>query len=57
MVVLTIAADGKPEGVMTAQMLRQVFGVESDVILDPRRGTPLCLPYAAYSGGILDNRQ
>ncbi|MDR5900080.1 hypothetical protein QC823_13930 [Halomonas vilamensis] len=33
------------------QMLRQVFGVESDVILDPRRGTPLCLPYAAYSGG------
>ncbi|MGS2744125.1 ABC transporter ATP-binding protein [Halomonas sp. LS-001] len=54
MVVLnqgSIAADGKPAEVMTAQMLRQVFGVESDVILDPRRGTPLCLPYAAYSGG------
>lgn len=54
MVVLdqgSIAADGKPAEVMTAQMLRQVFGVESDVISDPRRGTPLCLPYAAYSNG------
>lgn len=49
MVVLdrgAIAADGPPGVVMTVDMLRAVFGVEADIILDPRRGTPICLPYA-----------
>ncbi|MDZ7710824.1 MAG: ABC transporter ATP-binding protein [Roseovarius sp.] len=49
-----IAADGPPGEVMTAHMLRAVFGVEADVITDPRRGTPLCLPYATheFSSGL-----
>ena len=50
MVVLqqgAIAADGPPDAVMTAHMLRRVFGVEADIIADPRRGTPVCLPFAA----------
>ena len=50
MVVLdqgAIAADGAPGVVMTAAMLRKVFGIEADIIKDPRRGTPICLPFAA----------
>ena len=52
-----IAADGPPGEVMTAHMLRAVFGVEADVITDPRRGTPLCLPYAIHevSSGLKSN--
>jgi iron complex transport system ATP-binding protein len=50
MVVLdrgAIAADGPPGSVVTVGMLRKVFGVEADVLTDPRRGTPICLPFAA----------
>ncbi|MNF09663.1 hypothetical protein D3C80_2103840 [compost metagenome] len=27
-------------------MLREVFGIEADIVTDPRTGVPLCLPYA-----------
>jgi iron complex transport system ATP-binding protein len=37
--------EGKPEEVMTPEMLRVVFGIDADVIPDPRSGTPMCLPY------------
>lgn len=37
--------EGKPGEVMTSRMLRDVFGIDADVIPDPRSGTPLCLPY------------
>ncbi|WP_199616372.1 ABC transporter ATP-binding protein [Paenibacillus alkalitolerans] len=38
--------EGKPEEVMTSQMLREVFNIDADVIPDPRTGAPLCLPYS-----------
>jgi len=41
----TVLYEGKPEEVMTSQMLRDVFGIDADVIPDPRTGAPLCLPY------------
>jgi iron complex transport system ATP-binding protein len=41
-----IVAAGPPREVMTRGMLRDVFAVEADVFVDPRTGTPLCLPYA-----------
>lgn len=37
--------EGNPQEVMTSQMLRDVFGIDADVIPDPRTGAPLCLPY------------
>lgn len=30
---------------MTPQVLREVFGIEADIVPDPRTGVPLCLPY------------
>lgn len=40
------AATGSPEKVMTPDVLREVFGIEADIVTDPRTGVPLCLPYA-----------
>lgn len=40
-----VVAEGPPGQVMTPEMLRRVFGIEADVISDPRTGVPLCLPY------------
>jgi iron complex transport system ATP-binding protein len=41
----TVLYEGKPEVVMTPQMLRDVFNIDADVIPDPRTGAPMCLPY------------
>lgn len=40
------AAIGSPQEVMTSDVMREVFGIEADIITDPRTGVPLCLPYA-----------
>jgi iron complex transport system ATP-binding protein len=40
-----IAEEGPPHRVVTAELLRSVFGVEVDVILDPRTGAPICVPF------------
>lgn len=37
--------EGSPTEVVHKEMLREVFGIEADVIPDPRTGSPLCLPY------------
>lgn len=39
-------ATGTPEEVMTPDVLREVFGIEADIVTEPRTGVPLCLPYA-----------
>jgi iron complex transport system ATP-binding protein len=45
-----VVCEGTPEQVMTQEVLRDVFGIEADIISDPRTGVPLCLPYGlAYS--------
>jgi iron complex transport system ATP-binding protein len=41
-----VTATGTPHEVMTPAMLRTVFGVEAEVVPDPRTGAPLCLLYA-----------
>jgi len=41
-----IVADGTPQEVLTPALLASVFGVHAHIILDPERGTPVCLPYA-----------
>ena len=41
-----ISAQGSPDEVMRPEVLREVFGIEAEVIRDPRFGTPHCLAYA-----------
>ncbi|RUS47266.1 ABC transporter ATP-binding protein [Cohnella sp. AR92] len=41
----SVRYEGDPVEVMTPEMLRVVFGIDADVIPDPRSGTPMCLPY------------
>ena len=41
-----VITSGNPLEVMTPEVLQTVFGIKSDIILDPRSGQPLCLPYA-----------
>lgn len=41
-----VVCQGTPTEVMTCAVLLEVFGIEADVIIDPRSGVPLCLPYA-----------
>lgn len=41
-----IFASGKPSDVVTAAIMHDVFGLDVDIIPDPRAGSPLCIPYA-----------
>ena len=40
-----VAAAGPPAEIVTPALLRSVFGVEADVLRDPRSNVPLCIPY------------
>lgn len=40
-----LVAAGAPREVVTPALLREVFGVEADVVPDPRTGVPICVPY------------
>jgi iron complex transport system ATP-binding protein len=40
-----VVSQGTPTEVMTRDVLRLVFGIEADIISDPRTGVPLCLPF------------
>ncbi|WP_126428549.1 ABC transporter ATP-binding protein [Brevibacillus marinus] len=42
----TVVSEGSPQQVMTKEVLREVFGIEADILYDPRTGVPLCLPFA-----------
>ena len=41
-----VIKSGSPSEVMTPEVLQAVFGIKSNIILDPHSGQPLCLPYA-----------
>ncbi|MBP1992308.1 ABC transporter ATP-binding protein [Paenibacillus eucommiae] len=45
-----VISEGTPTTVMTPDVLRKVFGIEADIIPDPRSGVPLCLPF-----GLVDS--
>ncbi|MDT0109987.1 ABC transporter ATP-binding protein [Listeria booriae] len=40
-----VISEGAPAQVMTEQTLEDVFGIKADIMVDPRTGVPLCLPY------------
>ncbi|OAS15349.1 ABC transporter ATP-binding protein [Paenibacillus oryzisoli] len=41
----TIYAEGKPEDIVNASLLRDVFAMDCQVTTDPIFGTPMCIPY------------
>jgi len=41
----TVYAQGKPENVISRQLVKDVFQLDCEVIYDPLFGTPLCVPY------------
>lgn len=41
----SIYAEGRPEDVISCDMVRHVFDMECQVMPDPLFGTPLCIPY------------
>ncbi|MFG2173730.1 ABC transporter ATP-binding protein [Streptomyces niveus] len=43
-----IVAEGHPGGIVTAELVREVFGLESVVVPDPVTGSPLVVPGAPY---------
>jgi len=45
-----VVAAGDPSGVVTAELVREVFGVESVVAADPVTGTPLVVPLGRHHG-------
>ncbi|MFJ1749819.1 ABC transporter ATP-binding protein [Streptomyces sp. NPDC088116] len=46
-----IVAEGHPSEVVTAELVREVFGLESVVVPDPVTGSPLVVPGAPYRPG------
>ncbi len=50
-----IYASGAPSDVMTPRTLREVFGVEADIISDARDGSPLCVPYELSTNELSTN--
>jgi iron complex transport system ATP-binding protein len=48
-----IVAEGSPAEVVTAELVREVFGLESVVIPDPVTGSPLVVPGAPYRPGAV----
>lgn len=40
-----VFAQGKPEYVINCSLVKNVFGMDCEVTIDPLFGTPLCIPY------------
>lgn len=40
-----VYSQGKPEDIITRDMVRDVFGMNCDIALDPLFGTPTCIPH------------
>jgi iron complex transport system ATP-binding protein len=46
-----IVAQGTPEAVVTAETVREVFGIDSRILTDPVTGTPLLVPVGRLANG------
>ncbi|WP_018133465.1 ABC transporter ATP-binding protein [Effusibacillus pohliae] len=51
----TVYAQGKPEEIVTEELVRDVFGMDCQLTQDPIYGTPLCIPYG--KGRIVTRKQ
>lgn len=52
-----VLGEGSPQEVMTPDLLRNVFGIEADIVPDPRTGVPLCLPYELTRMSLCEEKQ
>ncbi|MBD2091508.1 ABC transporter ATP-binding protein [Microcoleus sp. FACHB-1515] len=48
----TIYAQGKPSEVMTPELVRDVFEVDCQIVRDPVKGTPMCVPIARSNSSL-----
>ncbi|CAH1218650.1 Petrobactin import ATP-binding protein FpuD [Paenibacillus plantiphilus] len=51
----TIAAQGRPEDIITKELVRSVFGMECELMVDPFFGTPLCVPQGRGRRIVVDS--
>jgi iron complex transport system ATP-binding protein len=51
-----VYAHGKPEDIITAKLVKKVFGLNCQIGSDPIFGTPLCIPYGKGRNINNDNR-
>jgi ABC-type cobalamin/Fe3+-siderophores transport system ATPase subunit len=49
-----LIAQGHPRDVLTAELIRDVFGVDAHIVAHPSSGAPMCVPIAPVSGGAVD---
>lgn len=40
--------EGAPAEIFTQDMLRTVFGIDAEILRDPRSGSPYCIPYVQW---------
>ncbi|WLR49938.1 ABC transporter ATP-binding protein [Bacillus tianshenii] len=50
-----IYAQGRPEEIVTEEMVREVFGMNCDITTDPLFGTPFCIPHG--KGRVLNKQK
>lgn len=43
-----VYAEGRPEDIITEQLIRSVFQLDCRIINDPLYGTPMCVPYSKH---------
>jgi iron complex transport system ATP-binding protein len=48
-----VVTQGAATDVFTVEMLRDVFGLEADILADPRSGLPIVVPHSAGNGADL----
>ena len=47
-----VVCQGSPTEVFTADMLREVFGLEAEVLVDPRSGLPIVVPTSSAATAV-----
>jgi iron complex transport system ATP-binding protein len=50
----TLVDQGPPEAVLTCEMMREVFGIESQILPHPVSGRPLCVPLKGRQRAMAD---
>ena len=46
-----LVAQGDPGQILTAELLMEVFGLDADIVADPRSGIPMVVPRGQKTGG------
>jgi len=52
----TLVSEGDAESVLTCDMMRNVFGIESQILVHPVSGKPLCVPVKGRQRALADAR-